>query len=173
MRLWARMYGPFPVARFATHLFRLHSTLSTPLGSFLALRQRTLLDLLHQHQLLSKHSKARIRNSMHGTRTACPAHFYTAPPVSDMIAPPGHFNYFGPLGFPLVSSPHLFSRQWVCQGIDRHKNCLSSSYGAVGSVTACPPHYQVFQLNYPLMKFPGIGVALRAHELLHLVPRSF
>ena len=30
--------------------------------------------------------------------------------------------------------------------------------------------YQVFQLYCPLMKFPGIGVALRALELPHLVP---
>ena len=67
MRLCAVLYGPFPVAQFATLLFRLHSTLSTPLRSFSALRQRTPLDLLHQHQLLSKYSNARISNSIHGT----------------------------------------------------------------------------------------------------------
>ena len=87
-----------------------------------------------------------------------------------MIAPPRHpLGSFGPLGFPHLVTPTSASKQWVCQGIDRlHKNCLSS-YGAVGSVTACPPHYQVFQLYYPLMNFPGIGVALRALGLLHLV----
>ena len=42
MRLCAVLYGPFPVAQFATHLFRLHSTL-TPLRSFSALRQHTPL----------------------------------------------------------------------------------------------------------------------------------
>ena len=94
----------------------------------------------------------------------------TAKPASDMIATPRHFT-LGPLGFPHLVTPTSAAKQWVCQGIDRRKNCLSSSYGAVGSVvTACPPHYQVFQLYYPLMNFQSIGVALRALGLLHLEP---
>ena len=96
-----------------------------------------------------------------------PSTMNTASTISDMIAPPGHLST-GLLGFPFGTVANFDEKQWVCQGIDRHKNCLSS-YGAVGSVTVCPPHYQVFQLYYPLMNFPGIGVALRALELLHLV----
>ena len=135
-----------------------------------ALRQRTLFGSSASSSSTTKAQHSTDKQQHAWNANNLPSIQNTAKPASDMIAPPRHFIFFGPLGFPQTLTSA--SKQWVCQGIDRHKNCLSS-YGAVGSVTACPPHYQVFQLNYPLMKFPGIGVALRAHELLHLVPRSF
>ena len=53
----------------------------------------------------------------------------TAKPASDMIATPRHFT-LGPLGFPHLVTPTSAAKQWVCQGIDRRKDCLSS-YGDV------------------------------------------
>ena len=148
-------YPPLPLAQHPQHAAEVLS----------ALRQRTLFGSSASSSTTTKAQQSSDQRQQIWNANSLPSTQNTAKPASDMIATPRHFTILGPLGFPHLVTPTSASKQWVCQGIDRHKNCLSS-YGAAGSVTACPPHYHVFQLYYPLVNFPGIGVALRALELL-------
>ena len=151
-------YSPLPLTQHPQHAAEVLFSASTAhtFGSFASASAT-----LEAQQSSDQQQHTWNANSLPSTQN-------TAKPAPDMIAPPRHpLGSFGPLGFPHLVTPTSAAKQWVCQGIDRRKNCLSS-YGAVGSVTACPPHYQVFQLYYPLMKFTGIGVAATALEKLHL-----
>lgn len=150
-------YSPLPLTQHPRHAAEVLS----------ALRQRTLFGSSASSSTTTKAQQSSDQRQHIWNANSLPSTQNTAKPASDIIVTPRHFTILGPLGFPFGTVANFDEKQWVCQGIDRHKNCLSS-YGAVGSVTACPPHYQVFQLYYPLMKFTGIGVAATALEKLHL-----
>ena len=152
-------YPPLPLAQHPQHAAEVLFSASTAhsFGSF----ESALTTLEAQHRT-DQQQHTWNANSL-------PSTMNTAPPISDMIAPPGHLKTgLFSLGFPFGNVTNFDAcRSSGSAKVHRHR--FVSPRTELRGWSRLVYHLSSFPAVYPLMKFPGIGVALRALELLHLV----